>query len=316
MLPLSKNTEIHPMASETVFMRSIDVSVVIAVKNEKTYVQKALESVLNQKGVEHEVIAVDDGSTDETFSIISDLTYRYDRLKVLKNTKSGKCSAFNLGVSLAKGRFVCIFAGDDIMPAQSLYERWYAVKNISDDIPCVGLCKIQTISEIKRFNGHLIPRSRGRGAISGVSPMMNKMAVRKIFPVPETLPNEDTWMEIAILHLPRFYIVHSDIIGCLWRVHSGNSMNMRFKFTEYNRRITARMRALKLFFEKYGCELGKDSKQKLENKIDLEDRRTSGNMIRVLLSPVDIVEKLRALSITNSFMYEIRRRLYGILSGW
>lgn len=297
-------------------MAPIDVSVVIAVKNEQAYIQSALESVINQEGVEHEVIVVDDGSTDKTFSIISSLSCRDLRLQVLRNPRSGKCSAFNFGVSLAKGRFVCIFAGDDIMPAKTLYERWSAVNDMPDDVPCVGLCKILTLSEFKRFDGHLIPRAKGRGAISGVSPMMNQMAVKKIFPVPETLPNEDTWMEIAILHLPGFKIVHSDIIGCLWRVHAGNSINMRVGFADYNKRITPRMRAFKLFFEKFSRELDKENKRQLQNKINLENWRLSGNMTRVILSPVGLVEKLRALSITNRFMYEIRRRLYGIFSGW
>jgi glycosyltransferase involved in cell wall biosynthesis len=297
-------------------MHSIDVSVVIAVKNEQSYVQSAIESVLNQEGVEHEVIVVDDGSTDETFSIIDSLTCKDPRLQLLRNPRSGKCSAFNLGVKIAKGRFVCIFAGDDIMPAKSLYERWSAVKDMPDDTPCVGLCKILTMSEFKRFDGHIIPRAKGRGAISGVSPMMNQTALRKIFPVPEVLPNEDTWMEIAILHLPEFKIVHSDIIGCLWRVHAGNSINMRVGFADYNKRITPRMHAFKLFFEKYGCELSNESKRQLQNKINLENWRLSGNMARIILSPVGLVEKLRALSITNRFMYEIRRRLYGIFSGW
>ena len=104
---------------------------------------------------------------------------------------------------------------------------------------------------------------------------MNKLD-SKIFPVPETLPNEDTWMELAILHLPSFNVVHSDIIGCLWRVHAGNSINMQMGYTEYNKKISARMRAFNLFFEKYGDELDKDAKRELQNKIDLENWRLSG----------------------------------------
>jgi glycosyltransferase involved in cell wall biosynthesis len=297
-------------------MTSVNVTVVIAVKNEQNYIQSALESVLKQEGIEHEVIVVDDGSTDETFSIISGLSLVHPRLKVFRNPRSGKCSAFNWGASLASGRFVCIFAGDDIMPAESLCSRWAAVKELPDDTPGVGLCKILTMSECKRFNGHLIPRAPGRGAISGVSPLMNHLALKKIFPVPEALPNEDTWMELAILHLPSFNVVHSEIIGCLWRVHAGNSINMQMGYSEYNKKISARMRAFHLFYEKYGFELDKDSKRELQNKIDLENWRLSGNMIQVLFSPVGLVEKLRALSITNRFMYEIRRRLYGLFSGW
>lgn len=297
-------------------MSSIDVSVVFAVKNEQVYVESAIQSVLDQVGLAHEVIVVDDGSTDDTHLIISRLEVIHTRLRVYSNPGVGKCSAFNFGVSHSRGTFVCIFAGDDIMPPGTLSARWSTVKDLPSDIPGIGLCKLVTMSEIKRFNGHLIPRAPGRGALSGVSPLMNRKALEKIFPVPEILPNEDTWMELATLHLPGWNVIHSDIIGCFWRVHTGNSINMLIGFDEYNRRITARMRAFSLFYEKYSYELGEESRRELCNKVICEERRSSGSLIGVLCSPVNIVDKLRALSITNSFMYEIRRKLYGLLSGW
>jgi glycosyltransferase involved in cell wall biosynthesis len=297
-------------------MNPVDVTVVLAVKNEQTHVQSAVLSVADQSGLRLEVIVVDDGSTDATHSIVEGLLSDHPNVRLLRNPGAGKCSAFNYGVRQASGRFVCIFAGDDIMPAGSLAARWEKVKDLPDDRPVVGLCKLVTMSENKRFDGHLVPRAPGRGALSGISPMMNRLVLDKIFPVPESLPNEDTWMELAVLHFPGWTVVHSDIVGCAWRVHSGNSINMLVPFVDYNRKITVRMRALSLFHEKYGTELDGENRRALQAKIDCEAQRAAGSMLGVLRSRVGLVDKLRALSITNGAMYGIRKNLYGLLSGW
>lgn len=297
-------------------MKSLDVSVVLAVKNEQNYIKSAIASLLSQADLNYEVIVVDDGSVDQTFKMLEEMAANQTKIKLYRNPSTGKCSAFNFGVSKATGRFVCIFAGDDIMPEASLSARFASVKELPDDIPTVGLCKIITMSDQKKFDGHLIPRALGRGSLSGASPLMNHLALNKIFPVPNVLPNEDTWIEIALLHFDGWNIVHTDIVGCAWRCHSGNSINMGGSFQEYNQKISIRMRALQLFYDKHYGELGEISKRKLSAKVRCEKMRTAGNVIGVLLSPVGFVDKLRALSITNAWMYALRKQFYGIFSGW
>ena len=297
-------------------MQAIDVSVVIAVKNEEVYLESAVLSVLQQQGVNHEVIVVDDGSTDRTPEILKRLAAEQPRLRVFRNPRAGKCSAFNLGIEQSTGTFACLFAGDYIMPPGSLAERWAAVRDHGGGAATVGLSKILTMSEDKRFDGHLVPRAKGRGALSGQSPLMNRAALAKIFPVPESLPNEDTWMELAVLHFPDWSVIHGDIVCCHWRHHAGNSINHSVGFDVYNRKITARMRALALFDEKYGSELGERNRQALAGKVRCEAARSSGDLLGVLRSPIAVVDRLRALSITNALFYGVRQRLYGLLSGW
>jgi len=293
-----------------------EVSVVIAARNEAKYVRQAVESIVQQHGVLLELIFIDDHSDDDTKSIVEAIAADHDVVKVFTNPKKGKCSAFNYGVSLAKGRFICIFAGDDIMPQGSLSQRYQLVANEPDDICVVGLSKILSMSDIKKFDGHLVPRAQGRGALSGVSPMMNRMAADVIFPTPEILPNEDTWMELAVLHLPGWKIIHSDVVCCQWRVHSGNSINMTVPFEEFNRKITIRMEALHLFMKRYGAELDSVQKKDLQSKIAMENARRRGDWLGVLQSGGSMVDRLRALSSTNATIYGLRKRLYGLLSGW
>jgi glycosyltransferase involved in cell wall biosynthesis len=293
-----------------------EVTVVMAVRNEELHVESAVKSILDQEGVSLELIVVDDNSTDMTHEILLQLSGQEPRMRMVRNPKIGKCAAFNLGVAEASGRFICIFAGDDIMPAGSLHERWRSISNESDEQCMVGLSKLVTMSEIKKFNGHLIPRGRGRAALSGVSPLMNRKAASQIFPTPEQLPNEDTWMELAVLHMPGWRIVHGNTVCCQWRVHSGNSINMSLSFSQYNQRITARMEALRLFMEKFGTVLDIAQREALQKKIDIESARRRGSWFGVLTAGGLLVDRLRALSVTNAAMYELRRRFFGLLSGW
>lgn len=293
-----------------------DVSVVMAVRNEQIHVESAVRSILEQSGVDHELVVVDDNSTDRTLEILAALAATQTKLRVIRNGRSGKCSAFNLGVATAKGHFVCIFAGDDLMPQGSLAARFSMVRGLPEDMPVVGLCKLVTMSTIKKFDGHVLPRAAGRGSLSGVSPLMNERARQKIFPVPESLPNEDTWMDLAVTYFPGWRVVHSDVIGCAWRVHDGNSINMLSSYDEYNKKITARQQAIPLFYEQFKNELDAPACAELLARIQCERSRQRGNLLGILGSQVGLVEKLRNLSIANGFLYDIRRKFYGLLSGW
>jgi glycosyltransferase involved in cell wall biosynthesis len=295
---------------------NLDVSVVLSVKNEEIYVESALESILAQSGLSFEVIVVDDGSIDATHAIVSGMLSDHANLHLFRNPGRGKCAAFNYGVSQSRGKFACLFAGDDLMPQGSLAQRFVAVKDRPPQNQVVGLCRLITMSEDKRFDGHLVPRRPGRGVHSGQSYLMNEAAVESFFPVPEDLPNEDTWLEIAVTFLPGVDVVHSGVIGCAWRVHQGNSINMLVGFDEFNRKYTARMRAYSVFYDRHKDELTDEGRAGLSGLIKCEASRKTGNVIGVLLSPVGVVPKLRALSLTNKAIYWIRARLYGLLSGW
>ena len=297
-------------------LKNFEVSVVVAAHNEALHLHEAISSILSQVGLSFELIYVDDNSTDCSLEIAEKISKNDKRLKIFKNKNKGKCSAFNYGVSLTSGRFICIFAGDDIMPEGSLEARYDSVAREPDEKHVVGICKLITMSENRKFDGHLIPRAKGRGALSGVSPLMNRNVAAVIFPTPEILPNEDTWMELALLHMPNWKIVQSDTICCRWRVHSGNSINLTLSFLEFNRRISVRMEALNLFMDKFGSSLDDFQRGTLQAKIEMEKARRRGDWFGVLRSNVNFIDRLRAISYTNATMYVIRARLYGLLSGW
>jgi glycosyltransferase involved in cell wall biosynthesis len=297
-------------------MNTIDVSVVIAMRNEEIYVEEAILSILNQTGVIFDIIVVDDASTDNTYEILTQLAREHSNLQVLKNPNPGKAAAYSLGIELSTGTYACLFAGDDIMPQGSLAARYQMIKNYPNTSSIVGLCKLISMSKDKRFDGHLIPKKPGIGGFTGSSYLMNRIAIQKVFPVPSILPNEDSWLELSFSLLPNINVIHSEIVGCQWRVHEGNSINMAVDFDTYNSKITPRMNVSRIFNDKFGSELSEASRKKLLGIIQCENSRLKGDFIGILFSRAHIVDKLRAISIYNRLFYNLRRNFFNFFSGW
>lgn len=292
-----------------------DVSVVVAAKNEELHVQEAVASILAQRDVSFELVFVDDGSTDRTYEIVNEFTGDNSNLRLVRNVAAGKVSAFNYGISLAQGKWVAIFAGDDVMPEGSLAERWRAVKDVKSEQPVIGLSRLMQISTIKKMDGVIVPKDPRRGGLTGVSYLMDQRATAKIYPVPDEFPNEDTWTETGVLYFDNC-LVHSGVIGCHWRVHMGNSINFLLSFEEFNKRYTPRMRAYAVFLARYGAELTPEKRASLAAKVECEEGRKSGDLLRIARSGATVVERLRAASLSGPMLYGVRRYLYRLLSGW
>ena len=87
------------------------VSVVIAVRNAAAYIREAVESVLRQGCDVGELIVVDDGSTDDTASIVRSLDDV--RIRLVANDLMGVSAARNLGARLAGGHWLMFLDADN-----------------------------------------------------------------------------------------------------------------------------------------------------------------------------------------------------------
>jgi len=109
----------------------IGISVVIPVYNMAVYVDEAIRSALNAGLESVEVIVVDDGSTDDTRSIVEAYTDRasprYDeRIRYEYQTNRGKSAAVNRGLKMARGSYVAMLDADDRIPPSGLSSRFEA----------------------------------------------------------------------------------------------------------------------------------------------------------------------------------------------
>jgi glycosyltransferase involved in cell wall biosynthesis len=96
------------------------VSIIITCYNKERFIAEAIESALYQTYKNKEIIVVDDGSTDNSLSIILD--YK-DRVNVVQQNNYGASSSRNTGVRVAKGKYVVFLDGDDILSKDSVARR-------------------------------------------------------------------------------------------------------------------------------------------------------------------------------------------------
>lgn len=95
-------------------------SFIIPVYNTENYVGRCLESILNQTYKNFEVICVNDGSTDDSLSILKSYEQKDSRVKVFNQKNSGVSAAKNLGLEKCKGEYVSFVDSDDWIDPQFL----------------------------------------------------------------------------------------------------------------------------------------------------------------------------------------------------
>ena len=110
---------------------SVKVSVIIPAYNVEAYISQCLDSIISQSLKEIEVICIDDGSTDNTFSIMMEYVKKDRRIIALSQINSGSGSARNKAMDIAKGQYVAFIDADDWYPNELVLEKMYnkAVEN-------------------------------------------------------------------------------------------------------------------------------------------------------------------------------------------
>lgn len=86
-------------------------SVIIPTYNRKAYLQECLETVFAQTHAAHEVIVVDDGSTDGTVEVLS---AKGGQIQVIRQTNAGPGAARNRGAEAASGDYLAFLDSDDL----------------------------------------------------------------------------------------------------------------------------------------------------------------------------------------------------------
>src|SRR5882757_7013105 len=90
---------------------SPDVSVVLSVRNGGADLPKAVETIFAQTFTNFELIAIDNGSTDQTAGFLDGITDQ--RVRVYHQADAGLAAALNRGISLARGRYIARQDHDD-----------------------------------------------------------------------------------------------------------------------------------------------------------------------------------------------------------
>ena len=114
------------------------VSIIVPVYNVEKYLEKCLDSLVNQTLKEIEIIVVNDGTKDNSQEIIDKYTKKYPKkVKGYIKENGGLSSARNYGLKYAKGDYIAFVDSDDYVELD-MYEKMYnkAINNNYDIVVC------------------------------------------------------------------------------------------------------------------------------------------------------------------------------------
>lgn len=105
-------------------MEQIKISVVIPVYNAEKFIEKCIESVIDQTLKEIEIIVINDGSKDNSLKVIKNYE-KNKKVKILNIENSGSSKTRNLGIYSAKGEYVLCIDADDYLEDKLVLEKLY-----------------------------------------------------------------------------------------------------------------------------------------------------------------------------------------------
>lgn len=113
------------------------ISIVVPVYNVAEYLPRCLDSLIAQTYPEIEIIAIDDGSTDESGRILDEYATCDNRVRAVHIANAGVSNARNIGLDMAKGDYIGFVDSDDWIDAD-MYERLAAAMTDNVDVVCGG----------------------------------------------------------------------------------------------------------------------------------------------------------------------------------
>lgn len=108
-------------------------SVIIPLYNKEDFIFDTLNSALNQAFIDFEIIIIDDGSTDNSYHVVSQ--FKDSKIKIIHQSNQGVAAARNTGIKSAKGQYIALLDADDLWQKNHLFE----LKKQIDFFPDVGL---------------------------------------------------------------------------------------------------------------------------------------------------------------------------------
>lgn len=223
-------------------MKTPMFSVVVPLFNKESSIKRCIDSVLEQSYDNLELLVINDGSTDKSCKVLSEIVDT--RLKVINKPNGGVSSARNTGIQHAKGKYIAFVDADDNYEPNFLEEIFNLIRHYPDaDAYTTGYYKNKSGKQIKSYvpSGH-----RGvdfvvndffslwaNGSFFCASSVVVKSEYflnhQKYFPVGESMgEDQDMWFHIA----EHGKIAYTSKFMSNYNIESLNSLSYSSKITE------------------------------------------------------------------------------------
>jgi glycosyltransferase involved in cell wall biosynthesis len=224
------------------------VSAIIPAYNASRFIRETLDSVVQQTHRDLEIIIVDDGSTDDTVRIVTEIQKKDSRLSLYRQTNQGAAVARNLGIEKSKADFIAFLDADDLWHPTKIEKQHDLLLASSDDVGLVYTYS-RMIDTDGYIQGHTGARIFRRGHAfdyllvsnfvgNGSTAMVRRKCLPSLNPFdPGQNGNEDTFFYLRIAAKYKVDVVPEFLIGYRWNTGQNNSTNFDQQILSYESMI-------------------------------------------------------------------------------
>ena len=194
------------------------ISVIIPIYGVELYLNRCVESVVNQSYTNLEIILVDDGSQDNCPSMCEEWKRRDNRIKVIHKMNGGLSDARNVGMKIATGELIGFVDGDDWI-ATDMYR--YLYENMIENNSDISACGVKMVWE-----GDITPKSL---TPAGEYVLNRQEAMKAI--VDESILKQPVWYKLyktELIHNIYFPVgrYHEDVFWSYQAIGNANRISV------------------------------------------------------------------------------------------
>lgn len=128
------------------------ISVIVPVYQVENYLNQCIESIIEQTYTNLEIILIDDGSKDCCPQICDDWSIKDKRIKVIHKKNGGLSDARNLGLDIAKGKYIAFIDSDDWVDSRYIELLYNSLINNEADISACSIQKVYDSDSVDPYN--------------------------------------------------------------------------------------------------------------------------------------------------------------------
>ena len=183
------------------------ISVIIPVYNAEKYLKQCISSIANQTMKDIEIIAINDGSTDNSLNVLDELSFRYKgKLKIFDKENGGTGFARNIGLENANGEFIKFVDADDYLRVDILEKMYTIAKEYNVSLvrgnyrTIVGPFKIEDKCSWSDIKGNqIVDLDKNRDYIVTETPGVGNKLIGRDLLGDLRFPEKTKWEDLAII---------------------------------------------------------------------------------------------------------------------
>lgn len=117
----------------------VKVSVIVPIYNCEKYLDRCMNSILNQTYDQFELILINDGSTDNSLNILKKYKRMDNRIIIIDNKNNGVSKTRNIGIDISKGEYISFIDADDFIDGDMLEDMVTLIEDECADIVMTGI---------------------------------------------------------------------------------------------------------------------------------------------------------------------------------